>query len=131
MYRGFDGLSAQVQHVLQKEPLSGHVFVFRGKRGDIVKLCGPMATDFVFSPSVLSVEGSSGPRLRVVRYHSRVLSFRCCLKGSIGGASSAHGNQIQQHDHCRFFIADFSLRGILSPCPSAHLRMTLYSIQKH
>ena len=36
--RGFDGLSAQVQHVLQKEPLSGHVFVFRGKRGDIVKL---------------------------------------------------------------------------------------------
>jgi len=36
--RGFDGLSAQVQHVLQKEPLSGHVFVFRGRRGDIVKL---------------------------------------------------------------------------------------------
>jgi len=27
-----------VQHVLQKEPLSGHVFVFRGRRGDIVKL---------------------------------------------------------------------------------------------
>jgi transposase len=38
MRRGFDGLSAQVQHVLQKEPLSGHVFVFRGRRGDIVKL---------------------------------------------------------------------------------------------
>ena len=38
MRRGFDGLSAQVQHVLQKEPLSGQVFVFRGRRGDIVNL---------------------------------------------------------------------------------------------
>jgi transposase len=36
--RGFDGLSAQVQLALQKEPLSGHVFIFRGRRGDIVKL---------------------------------------------------------------------------------------------
>lgn len=36
--RGFDGLSAQVQTVLQLQPFSGHVFVFRGRRGDIVKL---------------------------------------------------------------------------------------------
>ena len=35
--RGFDGLSAQVQTVLQQQPFSGHVFVFRGRRGDIVK----------------------------------------------------------------------------------------------
>ena len=37
MRRGFDGLSAQVQTVLQQQPFSGHVFVFRGRRGDIVK----------------------------------------------------------------------------------------------
>ena len=36
--RGFDGLSAQVQNVLHEQPFSGHVFVFRGRRGDIVKL---------------------------------------------------------------------------------------------
>jgi len=36
--RGFDGLSAQVQTALQQQPFSGHVFVFRGLRGDIVKL---------------------------------------------------------------------------------------------
>ena len=36
--RGFDGLSAQVQNTLQQQPFSGHVFVFRGRRGDIVKL---------------------------------------------------------------------------------------------
>jgi transposase len=33
----FDGLSAQVQTVLQQQPFSGHVFLFRGRRGDIVK----------------------------------------------------------------------------------------------
>ena len=36
--RGFDGLSAQLQNVLHEQPFSGHVFVFRGRRGDIVKL---------------------------------------------------------------------------------------------
>ncbi len=36
--RGFDGLSAQIQNVLHEQPFSGHVFVFRGRRGDIVKL---------------------------------------------------------------------------------------------
>lgn len=36
--RGFDGLSGQVQTTLQQQPFSGHVFVFRGRRGDIVKL---------------------------------------------------------------------------------------------
>ena len=38
MRRGFDGLIAQIQGGLHKEPLSGHVFIFRGRRGDIVKL---------------------------------------------------------------------------------------------
>jgi transposase len=36
--RGFDGLSALVQAKLEKSPLSGHVFIFRGRRGDLVKL---------------------------------------------------------------------------------------------
>jgi len=38
MRRGFQGLSAQVQTVLQQQPYSGHVFVFRGRRGDMVKI---------------------------------------------------------------------------------------------
>lgn len=37
MRRGFQGLSAQVQTVLDEQPYSGHVFVFRGRRGDIIK----------------------------------------------------------------------------------------------
>jgi transposase len=38
MRRGFTGLSAQVQMALEQQPLSGHVFVFRGRRGDLIKL---------------------------------------------------------------------------------------------
>ena len=38
MRRGFDGLSAQVQTVLNEKPFSGHVFAFRGRRGDIIKI---------------------------------------------------------------------------------------------
>ena len=38
MRKGFTGLSATVQTVLEKNPFSGHVFVFRGKRGDLIKV---------------------------------------------------------------------------------------------
>ena len=38
MRRGFHGLSAQLQTVLEQQPLSGHVFVSRGRRGDIVEV---------------------------------------------------------------------------------------------
>jgi transposase len=38
MRRGFQGLAAQVQTALGQQPYSGHVFVFRGRRGDMVKV---------------------------------------------------------------------------------------------
>lgn len=38
MRRGFDGLAALVQEQLSATPFSGHIFVFRGKRGDRIKL---------------------------------------------------------------------------------------------
>lgn len=38
MRKGFDGLAAVVQGTLQTNPFGGHVFVFRGRRGDIIKV---------------------------------------------------------------------------------------------
>lgn len=38
MRNGFDGLSLKVQEVLKQNPHTGHIFVFRGKRGGLIKL---------------------------------------------------------------------------------------------
>jgi transposase len=38
MRKSFDGLASIVQAVLEKNPFTGHVFVFRGRRGDRIKL---------------------------------------------------------------------------------------------
>jgi transposase len=38
MRKGMDGLAALVQTMLAEDPFSGHIFVFRGRRGDLVKL---------------------------------------------------------------------------------------------
>jgi transposase len=38
MRRGMYGLAALVQTQLTMQPYSGHVFVFRGRRGDLIKV---------------------------------------------------------------------------------------------
>jgi transposase len=38
MRRGFDGLAALTTSILREDPLSGHLFVFRNRRGDRLKI---------------------------------------------------------------------------------------------
>ncbi|MCB1563861.1 MAG: IS66 family insertion sequence element accessory protein TnpB [Alphaproteobacteria bacterium] len=38
MRKGFSGLAAMTQEVLHKDPYSGHLFVFRGKQADLLKM---------------------------------------------------------------------------------------------
>jgi transposase len=38
MRRGFNGLSLMVQEQMRMDPWSGHGFVFRGRRGDYIKI---------------------------------------------------------------------------------------------
>ncbi|MGB0969021.1 MAG: IS66 family insertion sequence element accessory protein TnpB [Halocynthiibacter sp.] len=38
MRRGFNGLAAQAEVVLKEDPYSGHLFLFRGRRGDQIKV---------------------------------------------------------------------------------------------
>lgn len=38
MRRGFATLAAQAQETLKFDPYAGHLFVFRGRRGDLIKV---------------------------------------------------------------------------------------------
>ena len=38
MRKGFDGLATLVQQHLGKDPFSGQLFAFRGRRGDLLKI---------------------------------------------------------------------------------------------
>ena len=38
MRKGFTGLAALVAKILRLVPYSGHLFVFRGRRGDLIKV---------------------------------------------------------------------------------------------
>ncbi len=38
MRKGFDGLATVVKTQIDADPLSGHLFVFRGRRGDRIKV---------------------------------------------------------------------------------------------
>jgi transposase len=43
MRRGFDGLALLVQEQLQRDPHSGQLFVFRGRRGQLPTFCIPFS----------------------------------------------------------------------------------------
>lgn len=38
MRKSFNGLGELVQHALDDNPFSGHLFIFRGRKGDTVKI---------------------------------------------------------------------------------------------
>ena len=38
MRKGFNGLALQVQELLRRDPHSGHLFVFRGRPGGLIKV---------------------------------------------------------------------------------------------
>ena len=86
MRKGFDGLAALVQTALERESVLGHVFVFRGRRGDLVKLL------WLDGDGLMPVRQAAGARaLRVAAGDSGSVcadarrSCRCCSKASTGG----------------------------------------------
>jgi len=68
MRKGFDKLALRVQETLKRDPHScGHLFVFRGKRGDLVKILGTMVRACACSPNAWSAGASYGPGRRARR----------------------------------------------------------------
>lgn len=60
MRKGLDGLATLIQEHLQKDPFSGHLFVFRGKNASLLKILFGMGQGCVCSPSVSTVRRSCG-----------------------------------------------------------------------
>jgi transposase len=70
MRAGFNGLAAKVETALADDPFSGHVFIFRGRRGNVVKVLwstGQRATVCACLRSALSAAASSGRRPTAVK----------------------------------------------------------------
>ena len=51
MRKGFAALAAQAEAVLKQDPFAGHLFVFRGRRGDLVKVIWWVSHDHATGPS--------------------------------------------------------------------------------
>lgn len=64
MRKGFDGLALIAQETLKRDPHSGHLIVFRGRRGDVVKILwhDGQGMACACSPSGWTVAGSCGRR---------------------------------------------------------------------
>ena len=60
MRKGMDGLAMLVQDVLKKDPFSGHLFAFRGKKASMLKILFWDGTVFVCSPSGSTRDALSG-----------------------------------------------------------------------
>jgi len=83
--RGFTGLSGMVQTALQENPFSGHVFVFRGRWRDLIKMLW----------SVSFCEATRARKIYLAASHERNRGansrtvVHVALKGSIGGVRCA------------------------------------------
>ena len=63
MRKGFNGLSALAEKVLKQNPYSGHLFVFRGRRGDLIpEDAGTNKGDLVGWAGGVSVQQTAGGR---------------------------------------------------------------------
>jgi hypothetical protein len=110
MRRGFPSLSLQVQDVLRQDPLSGHLFCFRGRKGDLLKVIWPSerlsltinvrstARVRACSQSVWRKAAFSGPARPTVRYRSRRPNSAISFPGSTGAILRKPGVQRRSAD---------------------------------
>ncbi len=62
MRKGFDGLAVLVQEMLKRNPHNGHLFVFRGRCGGLIKVLWHDGQGMSGSPSDWSEGGLCGRR---------------------------------------------------------------------
>lgn len=90
---GFPSLALRVQEVLKHDPLGGHLFCFRGKRGDLVKIVWHDGQGACLFTKNWNEEGSFGLLPKVARWQSRRHSFPTCSPELIGARLRKLGDQ--------------------------------------
>jgi len=97
MRRGMDGLASLVQTVLEQDPFAGHLFVFRGRRGDLIKVLWWSGDGMNLYAKRLEHGRFVWPQLHraacILLWHS----CRCCSKASTGGARCARISPAPPH----------------------------------
>ena len=86
MRNGFNGLAAKVQTTLKDDPMSGHVFIFRGRNGSQVKLLWSTGDGLCLLTKRLERGRFAWPSARDGKVSSHRHSWRCSLKVSTGGS---------------------------------------------
>jgi transposase len=78
MRRGMQSLALTVQESLKRDPHAGDLYMFRGRRGDLVKVLWHDGIG-------LTAENLFGPRHRQARCRSQRRRWLICWKESTGG----------------------------------------------
>ena len=77
MRKSFNGLGEQVQHVLNDNPFSGHLFIFRNDGVTRLKSCGLMLMVCACSPNARRKASLSGLRCVTARYPLPARNWQC------------------------------------------------------
>jgi transposase len=108
MRRGFVGLSGMVQTALEQNPFSGQVFVFRGKRGDLLKLLWWDGDGLCLFAKRLERGRFVWPQATSGTVSLTPAQMSCCWKGSIGGDRCAVARRGWRCEQRQFPGANFS-----------------------
>ncbi len=84
MRKGIDGLAALAQVLLYYKPFSGDIFVFRGKRGDLVKVLWWSDEGMCLLAKRLEPDRFVWPEAESTSVHLSVPNSRCFSSASIG-----------------------------------------------
>src|SRR5215208_4438843 len=93
MRRGFDGLALLVQETLKRDPHCGHLFVFRGKRGGLVKILWHDGQGMCLFAKRLDRGRFVWPRTEGEAVTITPAQLGYLLEGRTGGCRSIHGGR--------------------------------------
>jgi transposase len=93
MRRGMNSLALQVQEALHRDPHAGDLYVFRGKRGDLLKILWHDGLGMSLYAKDWNAASSSGRHRRTVWFLFQPRSLATCWKALTGGTHNEPGGR--------------------------------------